>query len=95
MSRDDYQAISKIIEDVVGEDTLTAVKLLEGIKFYLDNKVREIRVIKSDEMKPTTVYITKPNIEAEAAMKRYTDKLKKENAKYKKRRQKENCSVSS
>mgnify|MGYP003677290942 FL=1 len=31
MPRDDYEAISKIIEQVVGNDTLTGVKLLEGI----------------------------------------------------------------
>ncbi len=95
MSRDDYRAISKIIEDVVGENTLVAIKLLEGIKFYLDNKVRKVKLIKSEETKPSTVYFNNPNIEAEAAMKRYTAKLEKENAKYRKKRKKENCSVSS
>ena len=38
MSKEDYEAISRIIEDVLGKDTLTCVKLLEGIKFYFDNK---------------------------------------------------------
>ena len=38
MSRTDYEAISKIIEDILGKDTLTAVKILEGVKFYLDKK---------------------------------------------------------
>jgi hypothetical protein len=95
MSRDDYKAISKIIEDVVGENTLMAVKLLEGIKFYLDNKMRKVRLVKPEKTKPSTIYLHKPNKEAEAAMKRYTAKLEKENAKYRKKRQKENCSISS
>ena len=93
MSRRDYEAISKIIEDVVGEDTLTAVKLLEGIKFYLDNKIKKVKVIKSEDFKPTTIYLSVDNKEANDAMKRYTAKLKKENAKF--RKQKQNCSASS
>ena len=96
MSRDDYQAISRIIEDVVGENTLTAVKLLEGIKFYLDNKVNEVRLIRAEETKPTTIYVDKRNKEAEAAMERYTKKLAKENEKYRKKNGKsEICSVNS
>ena len=31
MSRRDYEAVAKIIEEVVGKDTLQGVKLLEGI----------------------------------------------------------------
>ena len=93
MSRDDYEAISKIIEDVVGENTLTAVKLLEGIKFYLDNKVKVVKLVRPDDYKLSTIYLNKPNKEAEAAMERYTAKLKKENAKYAKRK-KTNCSAS-
>ena len=91
MSRTDYEAISKIIEDVVGKNTLMAVKLLEGIKFYLDNKIERIRLIRPEETKLSTKYFNKPNKEAEDAMKRYTAKLEKENAKY--RRKKENCST--
>ena len=45
MSRDDYEAIAKIIEDVVGKDTITAVKLLEGVKFYLDNKIDTVKKV--------------------------------------------------
>ena len=95
MSRNDYRAISKIIEDVVGENTLTAVKLLEGIKFYLDNKVEKIRLVGPEETTLSTKYFHKPNKEAEIAMKKYTAKLEKENAKYREKRQKENCSISS
>ena len=91
MSRSDYKAISKIIKDVVGEDTLTAVKLLEGIKFYLDNKIKKVKVIKSEDFKPTTIYLSVDNKEANDAMKRYTAKLQKENVKYRK----QNCTTSS
>tara|TARA_R100000781_G_scaffold114634_1_gene85966 strand:+ start:1297 stop:1596 length:300 start_codon:yes stop_codon:yes gene_type:complete len=97
MSRKDYEAISKIIEEVVGKDTLTGVKLLEGIKFYIDNRVEEIKIIRDDN----TIRTTKSDIvsaykkEADNAMKRYTEKLIKENEKYKKRKKpvKETCSV--
>ena len=96
MPRDDYEAIAKIIEDVVGSDTLMAVKLLEGIKFYYDNKVEKIQVIrpegvsKSFNPKHST---SKFKEEADSAMKRYTAKLRKESAKYRKRKKKD-CSTS-
>ena len=49
MSREDYEAISKIIEEVVGRDTLTGVKLLEGIRFYINNKVEKVYILKDEE----------------------------------------------
>ena len=88
MSRSDYKAISKIIKDVVGEDTLTAGKLLEGIKFYLKSKVKKVKLITPEKTVTSTVYLNSPNIEANAAMKRYTEKLKKESEKYRKKRDK-------
>ena len=45
MSREDYEAISKIIEEIVGKDTLTGVKLLEGIRFYINNKVEKVYIV--------------------------------------------------
>ena len=48
MQRSDYENIAKIIEDVIGKDTLMCIRLLEGIKFYFDKKEREIQIIKSD-----------------------------------------------
>jgi len=95
MSREDYEAISKIIEEVVGRDTLTGVKLLEGIRFYINNKVEKVYIIKDEE----SVEINTRNIkdlitDSKKAMKRYTSKLKKENEKYKKKRSKEEvCSI--
>ena len=48
MQRSDYENIAKIIEDVIGKDTLMCIRLLEGIKFYFEKKEREIQIIKSD-----------------------------------------------
>ena len=95
MSREDYEAISKIIEEVVGRDTLTGVKLLEGIRFYINNKVEKVYIVKDEE----SVEINTRNIknlitDSKKAMKRYTAKLKKENEKYRKKRSKEEaCSI--
>ena len=96
MSREDYQAISKIIEEVVGRDTLTGVKLLEGIRFYINNKVEKVRIIRDD----TSIKTTKESLvsafkeDADNAMKKYTAKLKKESNKYRKRKKSEVCSIS-
>ena len=84
MSQDDYEEIARIIEDVIGKDTLAAIKILEGVKFYLDNKIERIRIIK--EPYNTTVKATqdtKRSKEAEAAMRRYTQTLKKDTEKLK------------
>ena len=95
MSREDYEAISKIIEEVVGRDTLTGVKLLEGIRFYINNKVEKVYILKDEE----SVDINTKNIESiiidsKKAMKKYTARLKKENGKYKKKKSKaETCSI--
>ena len=96
MSKEDYEAISTIIEEVVGKDTLTGVKLLEGIKFYIDNKVETVRIIRDD----ISIRTTKSSLmegfkkEADDAMKKYTAKLKKESSKYRKRKKSEVCSIS-
>ena len=97
MSRSDYKAISKIIKDVVGEDTLTAGKLLEGIKFYFEHQERKLTLVKESVPNiPDTIYtrITGLSEEAQKAMDKYTNKLKKENLKFGKRRPK-NCATSS
>jgi hypothetical protein len=81
MSRTDYEAIANIIEDVVGKNTLACVKLLEGIKFYLDNKVEQIKVVNDDYVFNTTPKFTEGSLfskESGAAMKKYTAKLNKE-----------------
>ena len=86
MPRDDYEAISKIIEEVVGKDTITAVTLLEGIKYYFDNKEEKLEIVK--EKKETNfklLNISKFKEEADKAMERYTIGLNKENVKYKKK----------
>ena len=94
MPREDYEAISKIVEDVVGKDTLNCIKILEGIKFYFENKVEKVRIVKSET--PVTFKVSKIHEykkDADRAMKRYTDNLRKESAKF--RNKKQNCSTSS
>ena len=51
MQKNDYEAVAKIIEEVMGKDTLTCIKLLEGIKFYFDKKIEGFKVIRSDDTK--------------------------------------------
>ena len=88
MQREDYEEVSKIIEEVIGKDTLTCIKLLEGIRFYFDKRIEEIELIRSEgnigKLKGHS--ITEFKKEASDAMKRYTKKLKED-------AEKENCSV--
>tara|TARA_R100000152_G_C6729211_1_gene154135 strand:- start:479 stop:772 length:294 start_codon:yes stop_codon:yes gene_type:complete len=95
MSREDYEAISKIIEEVVGRDTLTGVKLLEGIRFYINNKVEKVYIVKDEESVSINTRTIKNLItDSKKAMKRYTAKLKKENEQYRKKKSKtETCSI--
>ena len=44
MQRSDYENIAKIIEDVIGKDTLMCIRLLEGIKFYFDKKANKMNL---------------------------------------------------
>tara|TARA_R110002020_G_scaffold332780_3_gene548214 strand:+ start:214 stop:498 length:285 start_codon:yes stop_codon:yes gene_type:complete len=94
MQREDYEAISKIIEDVIGKDTIGCIKILEGVKFYLDNKAEKVRVVETPYKYGThfnavnSEYYSKG---AEAAMSKYNKKLREEGAKYKKK----NCKVNS
>ena len=84
MPRDDYEAISKIIEEVVGKDTITAVTLLQGIKYYFDNKEEQLKIVREEKIASfKSSSINKFKDEADKAMKRFTEKLKIENAKYK------------
>ena len=86
MPRDDYEAISKIIEEVVGKDTITAVTLLQGIKYYFDNKEEQLEIIREEKLASfKSSGISKFKDEADNAMKRYTAQLNIENAKYKKK----------
>lgn len=84
MSRRDYEAVAKIIEEVVGKDTLQGVKLLEGIQFYFNNKVEKIKIINEQfphvkDYKNISLFSEESNL----AMKRYTAKLKKDTDKLK------------
>ena len=86
MSREDYEAISKIIEEVVGSDTIQGIKLLEGLRYYLDNKVEKVSIINEKFSQSTPVNFKKVSLfcsEADRAMEKFTKKLEKENAKLK------------
>ena len=74
MLEQDYKAVSKIIEEIVGEDTVQGVKLLEWIKHYFDNiysKTKNINEILR---------------ESEEAMNRLSEKTLKESQNYRKLR---------
>ena len=97
MSEADYKAISNLIEEILGDDTVAAVKLIEGIKFYFEHQERKLTLVKESVPNiPDTIYtrITGLSEEAQKAMDKYTNKLKKENLKFGKRRPK-NCATSS
>jgi hypothetical protein len=86
MSRADYEAISEIIEEVIGNNTLQGIKLLQGLQYYFDNKVEKVSIIneKFGESKPVNLKKVKLfSDEADKAMKRYTKKLQAENEKLK------------
>ena len=95
MSRDDYEAISKIIEEVVGKDTSMGVTLLEGIRFYFNNKVEKIKIVNKESRIPYKISKNHSMFrdEANKAMERYTKKLNKENKKFREKRDKA-CAIS-
>ena len=100
MSRTDYNSIKEIIDEIVG-DTHQGSVLLKAIKGYFKQK-ENIKIVRHDkEIKaPEIKYVPIPNNnmgrEAEEAMKRYTEKLTKENEKYRKRNGRNKaCSVNS
>ena len=82
MSEKDYRAIAKIIEEVVGNNTLQGVKLLQGLQYYFDNKVERIRVINNDSSINYKARKSMFSDDADKAMKKYTERLSKENEKF-------------
>ena len=99
MSREDYESISKIIENVIGKDTIGCIKILEGLKFYLDSKEekviledKKVTIVKSN-VSFTNSDISKHIKGADMAMRRYTNSLKEESAEFKK--QEKDCSTHS
>ena len=77
MQREDYEAVARIIED---------------LQYYLDNKIENVKIIKTEEFgKIQPSKYKNYSLEADKAMKEYTKKLNKENEKYKKQA----CTVSS
>ena len=100
MPESDYDEIRTIIEDIIG-DTNQGVILLNALKSYFDGK-ETIQIVKKEVIIKNPEYQFSPHIqnrgmpkEAQEAMKRYTSKLNKENAKFRERNKKTNCSVNS
>ena len=100
MSRSDYDAIKKIIDEIVG-DTHQGNVLLKAIKGYFKQKesirvVRQEKEIKAPEIKYVSIERNNIGKEANEAMQRYTERLAKENEKYRKKRGRtKTCSASS
>ena len=78
MSFQDYKEINKLINDIVGLDTNQGRNLSLAIKNYFDTKPVSVKLINKDNMTFNINGIKKYKIEAGAAMKRYTEKLKKD-----------------
>ena len=94
MSEKDYRAIAKIIEEVVGNNTLQGVKILQGLQYYFDNKVERIRVVNNESSINYRPRRSMFSDDADKAMKKYTERLSKENAKFRKSKTKEEaCAI--
>lgn len=100
MPESDYEAIKTIIEDIIG-DTHQGVILLNALKSYFDGK-ENIQIVKKEIIIKNPEYQLRKSLvdrklpkDAQEAMKRYTSKLNKENAKFRERNKKTNCSVNS
>ena len=89
MSRADYNSIKKIIDEIVG-DTHQGNVLLKAIKGYFKQKenikiVRREKEVKAPEIKYVSIERNDIQKEAKEAMQRYTERLAKENEKYRKK----------
>ena len=97
MSRADYDAIKVIINDIIG-DTQQGNILLKAIKGYFSQKESQPIVSYGKGIK-TPRFKTFKDVEQEKemndAMARYTEKLNKENKKFKKINEKLACKVNS
>jgi hypothetical protein len=98
MSETDYRTISKLIEEVVGDDTIAGVKLLEGLKFYFESQETSFSLVKEEFPRDSAPIMYQKieglSKEAQKAMDNYTNRLKKENLKFAKRKTKD-CATSS
>lgn len=101
MPESDYDAIKRIIDDIVG-NTNQGIVLLNAIKSYFDEKesiqiVKKEIVIKNHKGFRGYKYSIEKGLpkDAKEAMKRYTSRLNRENAKFRKKNKKSNCSTNS
>ena len=78
MSFQDFKNINKLINDIVGLDTKQGENLSLAIKNYFDTKPISVKLVSKDNMSFNINGILKHTKEADAAMKRYTEKLKED-----------------
>ncbi len=75
----DYNEIRKIIDDIVGVETKQGENLKIAIKNYFDTKSKDIKLVNSNYGNKSYSSIVSIKVEADAAMKRYSAQLKKDN----------------
>tara|TARA_R100000329_G_scaffold116947_1_gene96264 strand:- start:333 stop:614 length:282 start_codon:yes stop_codon:yes gene_type:complete len=78
MSFQDFKNINKLINDIVGLDTKQGENLSLAIKNYFDTKPISVKLVSKDNMSFNINGILKHTREADAAMKRYTERLKED-----------------
>ena len=78
MSFQDFKNINKLINDIVGLDTKQGENLSLAIKNYFDTKPISVKLVSKDNMSFNINGILKHSKEADAAMKRYTERLKED-----------------
>jgi hypothetical protein len=80
MSFQDYKKINKLINDIIGLDTKQGQNLSLAVKNYFDTKPVNVKLISKNNMSFDINSIQEYTIQADRAMKKYTEKLKKETA---------------
>tara|TARA_R100000458_G_scaffold27547_1_gene25079 strand:- start:290 stop:574 length:285 start_codon:yes stop_codon:yes gene_type:complete len=79
MNLEDYNAIKNIVDDIIGINTKQGNNLKKAIKNYFDNKPVSVKLVARDNLKVSiSGKMDKFKLEAEEAMKRYTNKLRKD-----------------
>ena len=93
MNLEDFKAIEVLIDDIIGLSTKQGANIKQAIKNYFDTKPVSVKLVSKDNVNiSVSPKLLKHSQEAEAAMERYTSKLKEETKKLKEKG--EFCGVS-
>jgi predicted transcriptional regulator len=79
----DYDNIRKIIDDIIGIDTMQGHNLKKAVKNYFETKPRTVKLASTQETLNVPNTVKGHTLEAEAAMRRYTKRLQEDNKKLK------------